>query len=269
MKISDECFDRLVRFVKLNYGINLERKRMLVEGRLSAPSTQAGFDSIDNYVNSILGDPDSKGLTSLINKLTTNHTFFMREPDHFEFMKREFLPYAEKTVMDNDLRIWCAACSNGAEPYSMAMIIDEYFGNKTGVWDTTILATDIDTDAMRTGVSGLYTPDMLNACPQHYIDKYFTHTEQGMYQLCDRIRREVVFKKFNLMNEIIYKKQFDLISCRNVMIYFDQREKEELVRRLYDAVKPGGFLFIGHAENISRDSKFEYISPAIFRKPPN
>lgn len=267
MKISDDCFEMLVRFMRSNYGINLERKRVLVEGRLSAPAGEAGFETLDGYVSNVLTSGDGREITKLVNKLTTNHTFFMREPDHFEFMREVFLPYVENSVLDHDLRIWCAACSNGAEPYSMAMVIDEYFGARGAQWDTTILATDIDTDILRMAAAAEYTPDLLNTLPLSMLNKYFTPLENGSYRVIDRIRREVVFKKFNLMDEIVYKKPFDLICCRNVMIYFDQDTKTELVERFYDCTKPGGYLFIGHAENISRNSDYIYIKPAVFRKP--
>ncbi len=267
MKISDESFEILVRFIRKNYGINLERKRVLVEGRLSAPAAAAGFESIDGYVSNVLSMTDRKEVTKLVNKLTTNHTFFMREPDHFDFMREEFLPYVERNVRDHDLRIWCAACSNGAEPYSMAMVIDEYFGLQSSSWDTTILATDIDTDVLRAAAAAEYTPDLLSTMPQRMIDKYFVQCGNGSYRVIDRIRREVVFKKFNLMDEIVYKKPFDLICCRNVMIYFEPDTKAALVERFYDCTKPGGYLFIGHAENIPRDSDYVYIKPAVFKKP--
>ncbi|MBQ5330938.1 MAG: protein-glutamate O-methyltransferase CheR [Oscillospiraceae bacterium] len=266
MKISDANFTRLVRYVRTNYGINLERKRVLVEGRLSAPAASMGFADIDAYLEHILSSSDPRGTVQLINKLTTNHTFFMREPDHFEFMRKTFLPYAEATVQDKDLRVWCAACSNGAEPYTMAMVMDDYFGSRGADWDKVILATDVDTDALKAAKEGVFTPDFLNACPQHMIDRYFEVLDNGNYRVIKKIRDQVVFKKFNLMNEIVYKKPFDLISCRNVMIYFEQDTKEQLVRRLYECTKHGGYLFIGHAENIPRDSRYEFVQPAVFRK---
>ena len=266
MKISDAVFYHLVDFIHDNYGINLSKKRILVEGRLSSAASAAGYDDLDEYVESVLMYDQQDAVTTMVNRLTTNHTFFMREPDHFEFMKRVFLPYIEKNVRDHDLRIWSAACSSGAEPYSMAMVIDEYFGERKKEWDTTILATDIDTDALRSGKRAVYTPDMLNTCPQNYVDEYFEPLPDGTYKVIDRIRDQVVFRRFNLMDKITYKKPFDLICCRNVMIYFDTETKDALVERFYECTKPGGFLFVGHAENVSRSTRYNYVKPAVFRK---
>ncbi len=176
------------------------------------------------------------------------------------------LPYIESSVKDKDARIWCAASSTGQEPYTIAMTVDEYFGSRKAGWDTTILATDLDTDVLRTAKAGIYSKEMLEGLPDKWIDKYFRRIDSENYQVIDRIRNEIVFKKFNLMDPIVCKKPFDLISCRNVMIYFDTQTKNALVERFYDVTKKGGYLFIGHAENVSRDTRYSYIKPAIYRR---
>ncbi|MDE6594324.1 MAG: protein-glutamate O-methyltransferase CheR [Oscillospiraceae bacterium] len=266
VKLTDEDFNRLVTFIKNNYGINLDKKKVLIEGRLAGVVTQSGFSGFTEYIDFALGDKTGKETMKLVNKLTTNHTFFMREPEHFKFLESTVLPYIEQSVKDRDARIWCAASSTGQEPYTLAMTIDQYFtGKKTG-WDTTILATDLDTDVLRTAKAGIYGADMLDGLPDQWIDKYFKKIEGGQYQVIDRIRNEIVFKKFNLMDKIVYKKPFDLISCRNVMIYFDTATKAALIERFYDATKTGGYLFIGHAENVPRNTRYNYVQPAIYRK---
>ena len=252
--------------MKSNYGINLEKKRVLIEGRLANSVASYGFDNFTDYINFVLGDDSGKETIKLVNKLTTNHTFFMREPEHFEFLKSDVLPFIESTVKDKDARIWCAASSTGQEPYTIAMTIDEYFGSRITGWDTTILATDLDTDVLRTAKAGIYSEEMMDGLPDKWIDKYFKRIDSDRYQVIERIRNNVVFKKFNLMDPIVYKKPFDLISCRNVMIYFDAETKNSLIERFYDATKTGGYLFIGHAENVSRETRYSYIKPAIYRK---
>ncbi len=266
LKLTDNDFERLVAFIKNNYGINLEKKRVLIEGRLANVVTSNGFDNFTAYIDFALGDPTGKETIKMVNKLTTNHTFFMREPEHFEFLSSTVLPHIEQTVKDRDARIWCAASSTGQEPYTIAMTIDEYFGEKKLGWDTKILATDLDTDVLRVAKAGIYSVDMLGGLPDKWIDKYFVKIDNNNYQVCDRIRNEVVYKKFNLMDPISYKKPFDLISCRNVMIYFDMATKTALIERFYAATKTGGYLFIGHAENISRTTKYTYVKPAIYVK---
>lgn len=266
LKLTDNDFYRLVDFIKTNYGINLEKKRVLIEGRLTSIVSQTGFTSFNDYINFALSDSTGKETIRLVNKLTTNHTFFMREPEHFKFLESTVLPYIESTVRDKDARIWCAASSTGQEPYTIAMTIDDYFGGRKAGWDTTILATDLDTDVLRTAKAGIYTEEMLDGLPSKWIDNYFKRIDGENYQVIERIRKEVVFKKFNLMDPIVCKKPFDLISCRNVMIYFDTETKNALIERFYDVTKRGGYLFIGHAENVSRNTRYSYIKTAIYRR---
>ncbi len=265
--LTDADFLRIVEYIKTHYGINLEKKRILVEGRLVNTVTSKGFTSFRAYLDTILTGESSPELEQFVNKLTTNHTFFLREPEHFDFMKSTVLPYIERTVTDKDARIWCAASSTGQEPYTMAMTIDEYFGPRRQGWDLKILATDISTKVLAEAYAGIYTAEMMEGVPQEWMDKYFIRMDDGKFRVCDRIRKEIVYKQFNLMNEIRYKKPYDLISCRNVMIYFDTETKNNLIERLYDCIKPGGYLFIGHAENVPKNTRFEFIQPAIYRRP--
>ena len=264
--LKDEDFNKIVRYIYNNYGIVLSNKRVLVEGKLASIIASKGFPDYSTYINSIFADPSGKELSLVINKLTTNHTFFMREPKHFEYVKSVILPYLESNSKDHDVRIWSAACSSGEEPYSLAMTIDEYFGNRRAGWDLRILATDIDTDVLEKATKAIYSEDSVKSLPERWIKKYFIKLSDGKYQVCDKIRKEVVFKQFNLMDKITYKKPYDLILCRNVMIYFDVKTKDSLVERFYDASKNGAYLFIGHAENISRTTRYTYVQPAIYQK---
>lgn len=266
MKLTDSDFYRLVDYMKKNYGINLSKKRVLIEGRLSNMVMEMGFTNFKDYIDFAFSDKTGAETIKLVNKLTTNHTFFLREPAHFDFLKETILPYLEKTVADHDLRIWCAASSTGQEPYTLAMTIDEYFGSRKSLWDCRILATDLDTDVLKTAKLGIYTTEQLGDVPDRWIKKYFRRVDTNKYQVIDSIREQVVFKQFNLMDKIIYKKPYDLISCRNVMIYFEQATKDALIERFYDCTKNGGYLFIGHAESVSKDSRYKHIKPAIYRK---
>ena len=266
LKLTDDDFLRLVDFIKTNYGINLEKKRVLIEGRLTGIVSSSGFDSFTDYINYALSDSSGKETIRLVNKLTTNHTFFMREPDHFKFLESTVLPYIESSVKDKDARIWCAASSTGQEPYTIAMTVDEYFGSRKAGWDTTILATDLDTDVLAAASSGVYTADQMKDVPAAWVTKYFTKLDANTYQASDKLRKMIEFRQFNLMDKIVYKKPYDLISCRNVMIYFEQDTKDALIERFYDCTKNGGYLFIGHAESVSKDSRYKHIKPAIYRK---
>lgn len=271
MKISDSDFTRLVTFIHENYGINLSQKRILIEGRLSNEIQRRGFKDFTPYLDMLFNDSSGTELVALLNKLTTNHTYFMREPEHYEFMRTQFLPYMEQTKKNKIIYIWSAGCSSGEEAYTNEMQMMEYFGSAASAWDTRILATDISMNVLEKAQKGIYHKDSMKNLPQNWIPKYFTPLQNDCYQVKPILQKQVIYKTFNLMEQIPFRKHpFDLIFCRNVMIYFDLPTKVELVKRFYDVLAPGGYLFIGHAESIPREStKFEYIKPAIYRRPLN
>lgn len=272
LEITDAEFQRLVKYMYDNFGINLSAKKVLVQGRLGNMLSDRGFRSYDEYLDAVIKDTSGAEVTTILNKLTTNHTFFMREPEHYTFLKDTILPYMTQTCKnDHILRIWSAACSSGEECYTTAMLMDQYFGAEKAKWDTIILATDISQDVIGKAKRGIYSEEGMKGLSNDWKDRYFNKLSDGRYEICQGIKDEVVFKTFNLMDPMPDKykaKPFDLIFCRNVMIYFDAPTKQALVNRFYDVVKPGGYFFIGHAESVNRnDTKFEYIKPAIYRHP--
>lgn len=267
--ITDREFAELVQFIKQNYGINLTQKRTMVLGRLYNYIAQSGFESFSEYFHHVVSDPTGRAGTVLVNKLTTNHTYFLREPQHFEFLERVTLPYLAKAAgNDKDLRIWSAGCSTGEEPYTLAMVIDSFLGPEKWRWDSKILATDISTAALATAQKAVYANSQLETLPGGWRTRYFQKLDAERSVLGDKIRGEVILRRFNLMNEAFpFKKKFHVIFCRNVMIYFEMETKRALVNRFYDSLEPGGYLFIGHSESINRqESKFAFIAPAIYRK---
>ena len=138
MQLSDQDFKRLVTFIKSNYGINLEQKRQLIVGRLSNTLISMGYNSFQDYIDHILTKKDPKEIELMLNKLTTNYTYFYREGDHFDYFRDTVLPYLEETKKDRVLSIWSAGCSCGQEPYTLSMILKEYFGRKVPQWDTRV-----------------------------------------------------------------------------------------------------------------------------------
>lgn len=266
LEISRSDFNKLTGFIKEKYGLNLADKKSLVESRLYNYVLDCGFESFSEYLNAVYCDETGREMANLINKLTTNHTYFMRETDHFKHFLREFLPYAEKHVQDHDLRIWSAGCSFGNEPYNLAMCLDEYFGFRKISWDLKILATDISFNALRAAKNGVYSEMSIENIPESWRKKYFRPVSSGLWQVSDEIRNNVEFKYHNLMEDFTFKKKFDLILCRNVMIYFDEKTKSYICRKFYDAVEEGGFFYIGHAESAPEDMPFVKVYPAIYRK---
>ncbi len=267
IKLTDTQFDRITTYLYNNYGINLTKKRTLIEGRLNRTLIEGGYKDYTSYWNDVLSDRTGEKVQNLINKLTTNHTFFMREIEHFNYLKNEILPQIEQNSRNKEIRIWSAGCSSGEEPYTLAMVIDDYFGAKKSLWRIKILATDISMQVLDKAKEGIYAAEGMKDIPLAWKNKYFTKIDENTYKIAPKIRGEVEFKEFNLMKPILERNPLDLILCRNVMIYFDQQTRRALVDRFYDVTKPGGYLFIGHAESIMRGtSKYNYVKPAIYRK---
>jgi chemotaxis protein methyltransferase CheR len=268
-EITDREFTELVQFIKRNFGIDLSQKRSLVQGRLHNYMIQCGFDSFSSYFHYLVSDKTDQAGTVLVNKLTTNHTYFMREPQHFEFLEKVILADLVKGVKkEKDLRIWSAGCSSGEEPYTLAMIIDSFLGLEKCQWDTKILATDISAAVLERAQKGIYPSNQLTTVPSSWRSKYFHRIDDENSVIHEKIRQEVIFRRFNLMNAAFpFKKKFHLILCRNVMIYFDSDTRRELVNRFYNHMEPGGYLFIGHSESLNRnDSKYSFVAPAIYRR---
>ena len=268
-EISTADFKKIRDFVKEKYGITLgDEKKSLVYSRLRPVLDELNMDSFSDYYKYLVSDKTGKACITFIDKMTTNHTFFMREVDHFYYFKDTVLPYLEQTVTDGDLRIWCAACSSGEESYTLEIILDEYFKNKGSKWDTELLATDISSSVLNKCVDGIYTKEQVAPLADEWKRSYFKNYDDKHVVVCDEIKKKITYRKFNLMNEKFpFKKKFHVIFCRNAMIYFDNPTKEKLVQRFYDATVEGGYLFIGHSESLnSLNSKYSYIMPAVYRK---
>ena len=268
MIIEDQDFFRLKNYVHENYGINLEKKRSLVEGRLMNPAAVAGFDNFHDYIDDAMNDRSGKKIDELITKLTTNYTYFMREEVHYDFMLSTALPEWKSKIRDRDLRVWSAGCSSGEEAYTAAMVLDSFFGAEKKSWDATILATDISLRVLRLATEGIYGLEQIKRLPDEWVKKYFQPLGEDRFVLKNEIKKEVLFREFNLMNSFHrFKRKFHIIFCRNVMIYFDSPTKAALAQRYYDTLEPGGYLFIGLSETLTGIfDGFTQISPAIYRK---
>ncbi len=268
ISITEDEFWKLVSFIKGNYGINLTEKKALVTGRLQNILAEKNMQSFSEYFNYIMADKSGSAVTNLINKITTNHTFFLRERDHFDFFRTQVLPYLKSTSPSRDMRVWSAGCSSGEEPYTLEMIIADFLGMERKAWDTRILATDISEKVLDIAVQGIYANEQLTAIPDDWKRRYFTRVNDDASQLVEDIRNNVIFRRFNLMNQVFpFKKKFQVIFCRNVMIYFDAETRRELVDRFYEHTEPGGYLFIGLSESLRREeTNYKYIRPSVYRK---
>ncbi len=267
--IHEQEFKQFACYIKSHYGIHLKsEKKTLIEGRLGSVIASMNMDSLTDYLEYVKSDCSGQAASIMLDRITTNYTFFMREPAHFQFFKQMVLPRLADTVRDKDLRIWSAACATGEEPYSLAMLIDEFFGVHKSEWDTTLLATDLSQGALATAKAGIYSNDHIADLPGAWRKKYFNAYDTERSILSEQIRKEVIFSNLNLMTpKFPFRKNMHVIFCRNVMIYFDSETKEKLIQRLYDITEPGGFLFIGHSEGLNRArTPYKYIMPAVYMK---
>ena len=265
MTISDADFRKLVHFVRSNYGIDLSQKRQLITGRLSVTIKQLGYKNFSEFVDHVLQTRDEKEITLLLNKLTTNYTFFMREQDHLDYFRQKIIPdIVRRHERDKSLAIWSAGCSSGEEPYNISMYLLDYLGAQASQWDTRILATDISAQALNTARQGIY--ELPDTIPAEWRRKYFTDLKNGRHSVAPAIKNNVIFQTFNLMDPIRFRRKFDVIFCRNVMIYFDQPTKDALVQRFYESTNPGGYLLISYSENLSPNTPYRRLAPATFQK---
>jgi chemotaxis protein methyltransferase CheR len=263
-------FPLFEEYVRTFYGINLKGKESLMRARLGVMCQTRGFDSLHDYFSYALSSPESGETERIIDRLTTNHTYFMRESEHFRFLMDTALPWmvgeAEKR---RDLRVWCAGCSSGEEAYTLAICLMEFL-KAAGLsdWDAVVLASDLSRKALREASRGVYPGDEMVELPHLWIANYFKRLGDGEYQVTDALRKNVAFKQMNLIDPFDFKASFHSIFCRNVMIYFANNTKVDVLKKFYSVLKPGGYLFIGHSESLVQlNDDFIYVQPSVYRKP--
>jgi chemotaxis protein methyltransferase CheR len=270
-RISDHNFKRLAAFVQAQTGIKMPpSKRTLVEGRLLRCLRQSGAASVDDYCNLVLdGQAGDEELLRLINAITTNKTDFFREPGHFDAMRKLILPTFVRDGIAR-ARCWSAAASTGMEAYSMAMVLDDFAQNQRG-FDFEVLATDIDTNVLAEAQRGVYPLAALEPVPPALRSRYVQRAldpSRAEGRIVPALRRKLSFGRMNLMDERYgVGGQMDLIFCRNVLIYFEKDVQAQVIHRLCDVLRPGGFLVLGHSETImGLDLPLTTVATTVFRK---
>ena len=266
--IKDDEFLRIAHYMKQHYGIDLGQKKVIMNGRLENYIKRGGWANFHEFMNDLQKDNTGKFEKELVNMLTTNYTYFMREFEHFEFFRDQVLPWARRRAeASKDLRIWCGAASTGEEPYMIAMVIRDFLGLDVRAWDSTVLATDISTKALGEAIKGIYNEEALDEMPEAWKRHFFKSAGNNRYAVTSELKDAVLFRQFNLMSPFPFKKRMHAVFLRNVMIYFDVETKHEVLRKVYDALEPGGYLFIGMTETLDRSRvPFIMIQPSIFRK---
>ncbi|WP_110482919.1 protein-glutamate O-methyltransferase [Borreliella afzelii] len=271
INITKDELLRLIKIVYNNFGINLsEKKKMLIESRLSSLLKVKGFKNFTEYIDFLEKSTGNLQLIELVDKISTNHTYFFRESKHFDFLNNKILPkLAEKILKseNSEIRIWSAGCSSGEEPYTIAMILKEYMENNKVNFKVKILATDISISVLHEAYEGIYPEDRTINLPKYLKTKYLNQLKDDKFQVKEILKKMVYFKKLNLMDEKFpFSKKFDLIFCRNVMIYFDEKTRNDLANKFNYYLKNDSYLLIGHSETIRGNKNLKYIMPATYKK---
>jgi chemotaxis protein methyltransferase CheR len=251
MNVTEKQFNQFRKLVYHECGINLhDGKQQLLAARLAKRLRVTGISNVDEYLRIL--ESDSRELINFLDAISTNHTFFFRESHHFT------------VLADGHKKIWCAASSSGEEPYSIAMdCLEKGFAPE-------ILATDISTKVLRLAQQGVYPMERAKNVAPNVLKRYFqkgTGKWEGCIRVKDRLRQMVRYQRFNLLSDPLPNREFDIVFCRNVLIYFDNTVKTEVVNKLYKAVKPMGFFIIGGAESLNNiQHGFKYLRPSIYQK---
>jgi chemotaxis protein methyltransferase CheR len=271
--LKESDFNKFSRYVYDMCGINLHGgKKQLLKARLGKILRQRDFRSFSQYYDHVVNDKSGNELILLLDSISTNLTYFFREPAHFEFLSKKALPEImkrERSSRDNCLRFWSAGCSSGEEPYSIAMTISEALDNREK-WQFKIQATDLSTRVLTTASSGIYEKMKTEKIPYELRKRYFQKGDnkwKGYFRIKKDVRKNINFQRLNFMEEFHFGEPFDVIFCRNVMIYFDSPTKEILVGKFFRNLANGGYFLIGHAESLTGlKHPFKYIQPSIYQK---
>ena len=268
-------YNRFVDLIYRSSGINLgDNKQELLKTRFLKIMRKLGLDSYRAYYDHVTGDMTGAAFSEMIDAISTNHTFFFREKEHFAILQRHlgdrFLR-ARRPGGSRKLRVWCAASSSGEEPYTIIISILEILDPME--WDIKVLATDISTKVLRKALDARYKKSQLKEMSPALVERYFDRDDEDgekYYRVKPEIQQFVTFRQFNLMSERFpFKNKFDVIFCRNVMIYFDTPTQQTLIEKLLLHLDSNGLFFIGHSETVPNAlrARLKPMGPAVFQKP--
>lgn len=267
-EFTEDTFQRVRRLVHTELGISLaQSKRELVYRRLSRRLRALRLADFDSYLK-LIEQRHSDELQNFCNALTTNLTSFFREPHHFEFLDEQLLPELERKNADTRrIRIWSAGCSSGEEAYSVAMVALEALGHLRG-WDIRILATDIDSNVLERARHGIYHGESLEKVDAARLVRWFHRVGRSrQYRVCQEVRQLIAFKRLNLIDQWPMAGPFDLILCRNVIIYFDRQTQRDIIERMARLQRPDDHLILGYAESLlDVSTRYRLIGQSVHRR---
>ncbi len=267
-------YELIRKLVYAKSGINLgDQKMQLVRARLGKHVRQGGFRTFEAYLQHVEADPTGEELCNLLDAISTNTTHLFREMRHFVLLREIVKGWAgdrEWRAKHKTLRIWSAGCSSGEEPYSIAMLVHDALGNPPAV-PIKILATDLSTQVLSRAQLGTYDAHRVGTVPADLRHRYFQkviHDNQACLRVVPEVRRLITFARFNLMMTTFpFRNGFDVVFCRNVMIYFDRPTQTALVNRIAQTLHPGGYLMIGHSESLNGiQHPLSYVEPTVYRR---
>jgi chemotaxis protein methyltransferase CheR len=271
LKLSDYEFRSIRQIVYESTGINLsDSKRALIVSRLARRLRELQFDSFEPYLQ--LLQQNEQEVISMINRITTNLTRFYREKNQFLILENDVLPRIlaeKKRKNENWLRIWSAGCSTGEEVYTILFEIVKLFKGRIPInLDLKILGSDIDTVVLKKAKSGIYSQEETAELRSHKISEYFDPLPQNQFKIKERWRQYLLFRRINLVNDdFFFKRAIDIIFCRNVVIYFDKKTRENLYNKFHAVLNEPGYFFSGHSENLFKYAHvFKFVEKSIYKK---
>ncbi len=267
IKLKDEEYRMFKEFIYDRFGITIgENKKHMLELKLNKLCGKNNITSCKEYFHLLSTSKDENYIIEFLNEVTINKTDFFRENHHFEFLTNKMSIIMNKNNRINitkEIRVWSSACSSGEEAYTIAMVLNEIMPPDIRI---RILATDISYNVLQKAIQGEYPLTIKNQITPYFIQKYFKRIHDK-FVIVDEIKEKIKFRAFNLKENFPFKGKFDIIFCRNVMIYFDAVMQEKLIHKFYHYTEKGGYLFIGHSESLSYiKHSYKYIEPTIYRK---
>jgi chemotaxis protein methyltransferase CheR len=269
-KLSDADFSRLSKFIQGEYGIKMPpEKKIMLQSRLQKRLRALGMVSYSDYVNYVFDGKNTEEIIHMIDVVSTNKTDFFREPVHFDYLKNKILPEFKSKASGN-FNIWSAGCSSGAEPYTIAMVCED-FKRANNDFSYNIFATDISTRMLKKAINAIYPVSEIDVISLDLKKKYLLKSKnpnENVVRIVPELRQKLKFGRLNFMDDEYHVNQmFDLIFCRNVLIYFDRENQEKVINNLCKNLKPDGYFLLGHSESITGiNVPLKHIQPTIFQK---
>ena len=270
-KLSEKDFDRLSKFIYGHYGIKMpQAKHIMLQSRLQKRLRALQIPNFSDYVDYVFSPEGENEIISMMDVVSTNKTDFFRENQHFEFLLDTILPEINGINGQNFIKVWSAGCSSGEEPYTLAIVLSE-FARKVKSFDFQILGSDLSTIVLEKAVTAIYPEEKVEVIPLDLKKRYLLRSKdrnKPTVRIVPELRAKTSFMRLNFMDEVYNAPQnFDIVFCRNVLIYFDRATQEKVINKLCRHLKQGGYFFLGHSESVTGiNVPLKQIRPTVFKR---